>query len=735
MSPTSASASDLSQARSNFLGLAQVLADNFEASSDLKVPAAAGGDARAAGDPTLTLKKEPGRQVIVVLGSSASDNPPLPDWSVDLKHKILEKVNSIFSDETTFLNEICRVFSDQLGYLLHRSSEGKRAAILKLRVEQISNVACQMLGPADVMVRQLISDEYRVMTNPEVGPPPHLTYELLAHLIKHGFVNHVVTMNFDEMLDTALENELGAGGFNRIITGHESIDTIEANIPKLFKVHGTSSSPESLRFTYNDVSMLTPAQAKNLDALLAAATAPDCGCLDLLSFGYSWQDADLAHWVLANRERFHSIFIVRRRQNLPAIFAKQSKKRFKIISMDDLCGGRGQSVSSSLFWWCLVEQTCDLLARRPLIPFSRHLLLGNLLTPTSSTPVSALERRLRLELLLHLLKSKGMINTFGTSESPRIRSYFSRLRKVQQDQFTVDTFLRDLRLDGFMKVSPEPEASDTYFSTANSVDELIDDVSGSLAQEMPLKIKQPLLGAKTLSSDEVDRSDFVRKQAREIVLAPEIEIVREASPRLQFVFAHPIQILSFPQFVRSIQEILSPPWTHLLAIVESKRWLDYPWTRDLLAPGKARTILMILPSLDGLKGWHVGRVLREAEHAIKIDDELRELEIPWWRHNRHMFLPIQCECDDGTARLGDGVFFFRKHKAPAVAPALLREPQDRARLLATFMNYSQRSTPGGRDLRQVLKKLVESLIRGGAIDPAKLDLVKKALTALASLPE
>lgn len=712
-----------SSAPSNFRDLARVLADNFTANS--------------------ALKDNPHSQVIVVLGSSASDIPPLLSWSnVELKEKILDRVGLIFQDQDIFLKEICRVFSSEFGHYLwkNHSKEERRKAILRdARVEQISSVACQMLGHADFMVRELLSEEYKAKGGTDEGPPPHLTYELLAHLVMHGFINHIVTMNFDEMLDTALENELGQKGFTRIITGHEPLGSSEANMPKLLKVHGTASSPESLRFTYTEVSVLTSAQVKHFNALLDSAGTADCECLNLISFGYSWQDPDLAHWVLANLERFKTIFIVRQKGVLPEIFAKRLDDlpgiadRFQVLSVNDLCTGLDTPLPSSLFWWCLMDKVWGLLRKSPLIPFSRHLLLGNLVSANNPGWYTPLARRVQMEILLHLLKSKGMINTFGAPDSPRIRAYFSRLRKAHKNTVTVDDFLNHSGLRQFMQRSPAPEARDTFFSTAESIDKLVEDVSQALAQDSPPTIKRPiLLDNGLLTIEEVSTLDFVRKQAKRIVNAPEIEISKEPNIKLYWVFSHPVPILSFPQFATTVRDVLAYPWTHLLIIVESKRWLNYPWTREVLKSSRSRSILMILPSLEGLNGWEVGFKLREAEQTISMNDTLLEIEVPWWKHNRHIFLPVRV--DDEVAELGPGVFFLREHKSPVVAPVLLKEPRDRAKLLATFILYSQRSrTPNEGRLREELRHLGEQLLEKGGIDPDMQELVRKALAAI-SIP-
>lgn len=711
-------------AYSTFGDLAQTLADNFVTNSSL------GG--------------RPASQVIVVLGSSASasESTPLPSWTDDLKHEILDLVGGFFQPKEIFLEEICRVFGSQLGHYLWKRQNMYDAIVKELRVEQISNVACQMLGHADLLVRKLISNQYRALIDDEVGPPPNLTYELLAHFTKHGFINHIITMNFDEMLDTALENELGPGGFDRIITGHEPVGSHDRTTPRLFKVHGTASSPESLRFTYTEVAVLTSAQAKHLKALLEGISAEGCDCLNLISFGYSWQDPDLAHWVFAHWERFNKIYIVRRGAELPKIFADQlealeksapgstAADRFKVLSIAGLSGGNEKSVQSSTFWWALMEAVWDRLPGEALIPFARHLLLGNILAePARRSVHKPLPRRVRLEILLHLLKSKGMVNTFGAPASPRIRAYFARLRLALEGRVVVDDFLNDLGLGDRMERSREPQARDTFFAKAESVEDLIEDVTSDLAREAPAWIRQPHFQDEVLAERKVEPRAFIREQVEKIVAAPEIEISREVNDKLYWSFSSLEPVRSFPQFVYALREILGGRWTHLLAIVESRRWLDFSWTEDLVSSAQGKSILMILPSFEGLNGWKVGRAIRSEPSKVASAAKCIELEIPWWRHNRHLFLPVCLE--DGRASLGPGLFFIREHKSPAVAPVYLQDPRDQAKLLATFLFYTLRSTTQSvHEMTPVLCHLVGELIAKKGIHPDMLELVQKAYDAI-----
>lgn len=144
-------------------------------------------------------------------------------------------------------------------------------------------------------VRAAISDLYRVRH------PSVLAYEMLAHLLKHRFLDAIISMNFDELLDQSLDDELGVGEYQRIVSDRDCVDVnsdVSASdyIPLYIKLHGTASEPESLRFTresYYD----SPVQVGTVAARLFQV--PECVVLNI---GFGMASFDL-HRLLAIPDR------------------------------------------------------------------------------------------------------------------------------------------------------------------------------------------------------------------------------------------------------------------------------------------------------------------------------------------------------------------------------------------------------------------------------------------------
>ena len=97
-------------------------------------------------------------------------------------------------------------------------------------------------------VRDTISKNY------DIRHPTLLTYELLAHLLKHRFLDAIISFNFDELLDQSLDDELDRSEYTRVVSERDCSE-IQANpsaadyVPLYVKLHGTASEPDSLRFT------------------------------------------------------------------------------------------------------------------------------------------------------------------------------------------------------------------------------------------------------------------------------------------------------------------------------------------------------------------------------------------------------------------------------------------------------------------------------------------------------
>lgn len=208
---------------------------------------------------------------IAVVGAGAS--APVLDRGDDLAAGLIEKFNigqASIDAEHERLARITAVDPDEF--------EAKLSAI------------GQTMGNGR-RVRAAISDLYRLRH------PTILAYELLAHLLKHRFLDAIISMNFDELLDQSLDDELGVGEYERIVSDRDCVNvnsdvSAPDYIPLYIKLHGTASEPESLRFTresYYDSPVQVGTEAARLFQI------PECMVLNI---GFGMASFDL-HRLLA----------------------------------------------------------------------------------------------------------------------------------------------------------------------------------------------------------------------------------------------------------------------------------------------------------------------------------------------------------------------------------------------------------------------------------------------------
>jgi hypothetical protein len=88
---------------------------------------------------------------------------------------------------------------------------------------------------------------------------PHISTEVLAHLLKHRFVDAIINYNFDETLDQAIAEEVRGGDYRKVISDGDCPRSLSElvigqalKVPLYIKPHGTVSHKSTLRFTKRD---------------------------------------------------------------------------------------------------------------------------------------------------------------------------------------------------------------------------------------------------------------------------------------------------------------------------------------------------------------------------------------------------------------------------------------------------------------------------------------------------
>jgi len=176
-----------------------------------------------------------------------------PDvYDVDLVEREMRCIAVVGAGASAPLLARSRELADEL-----ETKFGRDEAELE-RLQLVNNLSTEefetrlvALGKSEAIERQIrheISEKYKIRH------PSLLGYELLAHLLKHRFLDAIISFNFDELLDQSLDDELAKHEYTLVVSERDCDELVSepchpAYVPLYVKLHGTASEPESLRFT------------------------------------------------------------------------------------------------------------------------------------------------------------------------------------------------------------------------------------------------------------------------------------------------------------------------------------------------------------------------------------------------------------------------------------------------------------------------------------------------------
>lgn len=622
-------------------------------------------------------RKGPMPNVVVLTGGGASKPSGMRLWP-QIGELLLELVTDCFTSPTDFYQEVWNKLSPVIGkpdvklneidrpkpkvagtdsvateskpktlWVMHPDNVAELARKLDEHnmIEAMLSVACQT-ETIGQKVREKLQELFQLpYSEPsKAGPPPQLLYELLAHFMKHEFIDHAITMNFDEVFDVALENELGKDGFDCVFSDQqvfpdlveEGDDSFPIRRSRLIKVHGSISVPQSLRFTQWD----TGALSRDLERLLTSTLFPDSGSngpavagksptTSIISLGYSWHDRDLIQWILSRCASISNLFIVRNKKSVPALLEKllricidrESKDncqpgaaqstvysefgtRIHVISSDELSAGDvpegldGKLKIDHIMWavWSHLDEKT--LKDFPLTPVSRHLLLSYRFMPELFT-LAKIDRivqgfgddhtaqaRFQTEASLHLVKCKGMINISVMADDARLHRYFRLMRSNQSWNDIIPKYFPTLIANDFSGFA------ETYFDKSKGSADFFQAITKNLSfPSETVSVYKPRFlndekGAKIKFVPEKEQESskqFVGFHLNRIFESSETEVERISSPHASWLFRGPEPLPTFANLQETTKSLLkSADWHYLLLIAESGAWLMADVIRELL---------------------------------------------------------------------------------------------------------------------------------------------------------
>jgi hypothetical protein len=540
-------------------------------------------------------------------------------------------------------------------------------------------------------VRQTIAEQY------SVRHPALLGYELLAHLLKHRFLDAIVSFNFDELLDQSLEDELDPKEFLRIVSERDC-GSVEADtsapgyLPLYVKLHGTASEPESLRFTPDSYYALPPRVVEVVRSLLHVEH-----CV-IVNIGSSLGSFDFQR--LLREPKSLEIFNLSHDRIAPRVVKQIDKERSRsgagpwlrecVAKQPRRCDRLMEALNES------IEDRTRNAKSHPtqLVQFRSALrhkavvqLLGVDTVPKASSRrehdlIDYTRRRAVLELALAGAKSRGLLS-LGPLATDRPSRYYDQYRRLTngngedwrafcsaaglvESQTVPDILLSEPTLRVKPQMSPKQSNVDTHH--------LQDFDADKLARHVLARVRNPA------STDGVR---ILRKTINELQTTADTEIHTHDDRVCSKAFRRPV-VLPTATALRVYTWLMLQdlkPEDEVYISSETGEWLLSDPIYSLLKDQQTLRLLVAFTSRKNRLARYFPAM------KVRVADP--------WRHNRHM--TIVCDGD----RPARAVYFARRLRTPVITPVYVDGIRDVQRLATTYaVRWDELTRKGKRNKKR-----------------------------------
>jgi len=278
--------------------------------------------------------------------------------------------------------------------------------------------------------------------------PIPLIYEITAHLVSIGLVDHIITTNFDELLDRALflesqqtkeiEKIYHLSAFQSALK-----NKIYEKKSTLIKIHGTISYPLTLRQLVDNVQEFEPAKSKLLTEILTNSVVV------IIGFGFNTPNLQKLFFDLIHKNKIKDIFLVKRSFTGENDFLNflMKDRPYNIILRD--CESFAIDLVEKLEKLELQKSTVQknfnkkdgekdeikISFSRFFHKFSRHLFRNFIFKDLRAYPAPC---EFLVEFVLSLFQGKGLITDRGLYENEVIMSFLSEDRSLLKNALEVE---------------------------------------------------------------------------------------------------------------------------------------------------------------------------------------------------------------------------------------------------------------------------------------------------------
>jgi hypothetical protein len=557
---------------------------------------------------------------------------------------------------------------------------------------------------------------------------PNLTYEILAHLFKHRFIDVIINFNFDELLDQAIADELNPNEYRRIVSDGEYDQATLFNEPEglrypcYIKPHGTASHKSSMRFTREDYFSLPADIEEAIKKLIRQPIKPSFlgekeefehelvdMPINFIIIGFNMQSLEfnllLENHLSADFRKTRFFFFQRSIEN-EFFHQKEFPDRLEERLRQ---GARWIKVSNEHAlddcFQRLWDYTRDCFRDDHYKPrnIERHRLIAEIFnTPDKRNDIDTynyLFDRTLLELALSIVKYKGFVSIDQLVDD-RFGKYYNLLKKSHAalkrtgDFRTIPEYchLFGLKAYSYGKSAfylPENEHStlDGHRLTKTSA-ELMD----THFERIVKILNQYFKGETTIRRfQKGEIKQLFRDTMESLAKEQDSEISPEYENIYQNIFKDPRIIktqLAFNFYTRYyLFNRRKYAYKHLLVIAETGEWLYKLMGKEKEAP----------PQAERLPAQSVRLIIADESKKQSTDKEIIVENLQWWLHNQHMTILLREDEDTKKLRPILAIYFTRRQRSSHINPVILENPSDLSILIRTFESYWNKAEMDDQD--------------------------------------
>ncbi len=535
-------------------------------------------------------------------------------------------------------------------------------------------------------VRERISERYRYRH------PSLLTYELLAHLLHHRFLDAIISFNFDELLDQAIDDELGPNEYIRVVTERDCDPVVPKSVPLYIKMHGTASEPDSLRFT-RERYYWTPRSIIEL-----VERQFEVEHLVMLNVGFSLTSFDF-QYLLRKPDQLQ-IYHFDPKRLTPNVLkeVRNQRKKFRLHQKmprpdtydrpDIIDFSSNARKASPEFLPNLLDDLIDVLQEHceehSSVPVCWRSTLRHraVVEPLEGLPLgskeqhtSYLRRRAILEFAFAAARGRGVLS-IASMVDDRCGRYYDLYRQKAGER--ADSWLKLCSAGGLQESEARP---DTFEVLSWLRQDQAKDVEKNIHRLRPAdaaKLATHVAASLNIPAQQREETQkLLTETIRFLQQETEIEVHSRDDRICSKTFAKPVILKTFTALRGWTRQMLehTPGYNELWAISEIGDWLAHEET-GMLSKFEEKVAKTDPPS----HGEEPVRLLTAFESDLgKYEQKIDLRLLPWGRHNRHM--TILCKDEQPRA----AIYFVRRLRAPTVTPVYLTNQKDLRRVAQAFI--------------------------------------------------